>query len=206
MQGFGGSPYIAIEIDGSSNNKILSSRIGTSLPGNTDGTANFTGISIINGATGNFVGDGNGLHGNVIGNSSFGIRINGSNGNTITGNHIGIGLNGDSDVGNSIGIDVFNSSGTIIGIAGDHTNLISYNSSQGIRLQGATNTSIANNYIGIDQTGLLDRGNGTGIEVYSASDLRFDQKDQVFDVSHLPQGIYFISIDERVMRKQGDLF
>jgi gliding motility-associated-like protein len=172
MQGFIGSSIAAIKIDGSTatGNHILGNRLGTTLAGNASGSANFTGVDIRNGAIGNFIGDGTSIGSNVIGVNTFGIRINDSNSTTISGNHIGIGLDGSSQVGNSIGVDVFNSDGTIIGIPDDFKNNISNNSSEGIRLISSLNTVIVNAYVGVDQTGLLDRGNGNGIRITDNSD------------------------------------
>ncbi|WP_420315725.1 BspA family leucine-rich repeat surface protein [Ekhidna sp.] len=172
MRGFSGAPNAAILVDGSGAiaNEIYGCKLGVSLTGNVTDAANYSGISINNGATGTIIGDGTLSGANVIGGNSFGIRINNSSDNTIiSGNRIGIGLDGSSIVANSIGIDVLNSDGTSIGISGDLVNVISNNSSEGIRLSGATNTDVLNNYVGVDITGLLDRGNGIGIEVASAS-------------------------------------
>lgn len=165
IQGFSSASYAGIFIDGGDGNEIYGNYLGTDNTGNGSGTANHSGIYINNGATGTIIGDGTSNGMNIIGNNSFGIRIAGASDNTIiSGNHIGIGLDGDTDVGNSRGIDVFSTDGTQIGVSGDVVNIIS-NNSEGIRINGGNNTIIYNNYIGVDVTGVLDRGNG-GAGVY----------------------------------------
>jgi len=172
LQGFTGAPNGAISIDGATatGNYILANRIGSTINGNGLGTANYAGVYIRNGATGNFIGDGTGLNGNVIGNNSFGIYIrDGADANVVSGNNIGIGLDGNSLLGNSRGIDVFSSNDVEIGRVGEFRNLISDNS-DGIYLQTALRTVIVNNYLGTDDTGNAAAGTGQGIWIRTNSD------------------------------------
>ena len=173
MRGFNNASRAAILVDGPAaiGNTITGCRLGVTPSGNVTDSPNHSAIMVDNGASGTNIGDGTIVGSNVIGGNSFGIRIRTNSPSTeISGNYIGIGLDGTSDVGNSIGIDIFNSSSTSIGKANQDPNVISYNNNQGIRLQGSASTTIVNNYIGTDKTGLLDRGNGIGLEVHANSD------------------------------------
>ncbi|MEP2024663.1 BspA family leucine-rich repeat surface protein [Reichenbachiella sp.] len=174
MRGFANAPNAAILVDGSvaTANEIYACKLGVTLGGNTTDAANYSGIYINNGATGTVIGDGTLAGANVIGGNSFGIRIAGaSNSTVISGNRIGIGLDGDSNVGNTRGIDISGSTGTLIGVAGELVNIISHNGSEGIRINGSTNTNVINSYIGVDATGVLDRGNGAqGVYLLNGSD------------------------------------
>ncbi|MEQ6119049.1 choice-of-anchor D domain-containing protein [Reichenbachiella sp. MALMAid0571] len=174
IQGFSGTVQGAIAIDGSSatGNLIIGNYLGTNSSATGVGTSNYAGVIIDNGATGNFIGDGTATGRNVIGNNTFGIYIrNGSGNTTISGNSIGIALNGNTAIGNiGRGIDIFSSNDTKVGVAGELPNVISSNSNEGIRVNGSPNTTIVNNLVGVDISGLLGRGNGTGIEIINSSD------------------------------------
>ncbi|MCB9236529.1 MAG: BspA family leucine-rich repeat surface protein [Flammeovirgaceae bacterium] len=173
MQGFLDAGRAALLINGAGaiDNGIYANYLGTNVSGNAAGTTNHSGIYINGGATGTVIGDGTANGRNVIGGNSFGIRIaNASNNTTITGNYIGIGIDGATAIGNARGIDMFNVDGCVIGVSDDLPNVIGTTGGTGAYLNGATGTTIANNYIGVDATGLLDRGNDTGIWLRNGSD------------------------------------
>jgi CSLREA domain-containing protein len=110
-------------------------------------------------------------YGNVIaGNNNFGIVINGSTNTQIAGNYIGLGSNAASQLIVSIpnaagGIEVhseeFPATNTQIGLPSPDLstnrlrNFIAGNTGPGIVLRGAdtTNTTIVNNYIGLNDLG-----------------------------------------------------
>jgi CSLREA domain-containing protein len=110
-------------------------------------------------------------YGNVIaGNNNFGIVINGSTNTQIAGNYIGLGSNASSQLIVSIpnaagGIEVhseeFPATNTRIGLPSPDLstnrlrNFIAGNTGPGIVLRGAdtTNTTIVNNYIGLNDLG-----------------------------------------------------
>jgi parallel beta-helix repeat protein len=163
IQGFGASPRAAIELSGVSatDNSIIGNYIGTDLAGSSTGTANFRGVAVLLGASGNSIGDGSMAGQNVISNNTFGIYINGADNNTVIGNIIGLDITGSNILGNAgSGVEVISSDGTLIGINGNLRNVISGNNQEGISLGSSTNTVIVNNYIGLNSAGTVDLGNG----------------------------------------------
>jgi hypothetical protein len=177
-----GTTGIGIRINNATatNNQIAGNYIGN-RPGDPAAYPNArAGIQIDTGATGNFIGIGtNPGDRNVIsGNGSLAVRGDGilvqnAPSNTIQGNYIGLGLNASfatvvlPNTGN--GVDVVESSGTIIGGAQPTLrNTISGNGLDGIILTGAssTGTAITGNYIGLNETGTSDLGNtGNGVRI-----------------------------------------
>lgn len=130
-------------------------------------TANgLSGIHLEGGADDNVIG-GVGCQGNLIsGNTGAGISINGSLGNDIEGNVIGLHINGASAIPNGgHGIHVINNShytsiGDILGVNG---NVISGNGSgssgDGIFINASVGCNIRANVIGLDATGTYGIGN-----------------------------------------------
>ncbi len=162
MEGFTNASTAAINLDQSSstNNFVIGNYIGTDISGNATGAGNFRGIALTNSASNNHIGDGSGGGINVIGNNAFGIYINGADNNIVSGNYIGMGIDGSTAIGNAgSGVEILNSTGSIIGVPGDQQNIISNNNLEGISLTSASGTNIRNNYIGTDVNGLLARGN-----------------------------------------------
>lgn len=103
-----------------------------------------------------------------------GIEINGSDNNIIEGNYIGLDVEGTVDVGNKLmGIAIKgDSDGNLIGgTSAAARNLISGNEKSGIEITGTSNNNlIQGNYIGLEKTGLVDKGNKeNGILVSSAT-------------------------------------
>ena len=125
--------------------------------------------------------DGNKIRNNVIGSSGGdGIHIrDDSDNNWVWGNTVGLAVDGSTDRGNAVhGIHISGTTtGNIIGgdgIGGDDTaerNVIGGNGVEGINVgTGSTNLRIAENYIGLDATGTLDRGNAAnGIFVFESN-------------------------------------
>ncbi len=170
--GFTGAGNSALVIDGASGTVISGNYVGTSPNGQAVGASNFRGITLENSATGNFIGDGTAGGINVISNNSFGVYINSSDDNTISGNIIGLDLDGNTDLGNfGSGIEVINSDNTNIGVNGDQRNVISGNDQRGINLSASLNTLIVNNYIGYPGSGVSNVGNGwEGIYIDATSE------------------------------------
>lgn len=143
---------------GTSLNSVEANLIGTDFTGIniSAATQNGVGVSLENGASGNFIGS-PGL-GNVIGGNNEGIGIyTGANGNMVQSNYIGIGLDGISSVGNSIN-GILDNSGTANNyFGGDYSlNEENYigNNQRGIRLNNAGNGSqIYGNGIGVTPGG-----------------------------------------------------
>jgi parallel beta-helix repeat protein len=138
--------------------KVTSCRIGTNSFG-TGGWPNSTGIMIVGSANG-----GHTISNNIIsGNSGFGLQINGSINNTITGNYFGISSDGTTPVPNSFhNIQLLNSANnnTIGGNTSALRNIISACNQRGISIENnSTGNIIKGNYIGLDATGTTPRGN-----------------------------------------------
>ena len=164
MTGFAGAPNAAITISGASatGNMVLGNYIGTNLSGTATGSTSLRGIAILSSASNNFVGDGTLAGRNVICNNSFGVYINGADNNTVSGNLIGVDVTGTVAIGNvGSGVEIIGSDGTQVGVNGDLFNIISGNNLEGISLTAtSTNTTIVNNYIGVDVNGTLPIANG----------------------------------------------
>jgi Ca2+-binding RTX toxin-like protein len=169
-----GNSSAGILIIGGGSNTIAGNYIGTSADG-TGSIANFDGI-FLQSTSGNIIGtDGsndafNANERNIIsGNQDRGIVLDGNN--IVAGNWIGVDVNGNAQsnqfgiqltgVGARVGTD---SNGTA---DADERNVISGNSNGGIIMSSEAAT-VAGNYIGLDPTGLLARGNAiTGIHINS---------------------------------------
>ena len=93
----------------------------------------------------------------ISGNTAAGIVLegNGTRGNVITGNRIGVSANGDQPVSNHYGIIVMtNANGNRIGGAtAVERNIISANTEIGIYIESSDSNIVCGNYIGVDATG-----------------------------------------------------
>jgi uncharacterized repeat protein (TIGR01451 family) len=150
---------------GSNTNLVQGNYIGLN-PAGTGPVANtFSGIAIDSSA-GNTIGGTAAGAGNVIsGNTQQGMWINNSDGTLIQGNIIGLNEAGDGPVANgNIGIVIEGAStNTVVGgTTANHRNIISANTSYGVYINGAgtTGNRVEGNYIGLDQAGTGDQGNG----------------------------------------------
>lgn len=100
------------------------------------------------------------------GNDGGGIYLNTNGGNTIQGNYIGTDTSGSSVSANHWGINMQSSDGNTIGGSDPgQGNVISGNSSMGIRISTSDNNVIQGNFIGTDATGASALGNGQGLWV-----------------------------------------
>jgi hypothetical protein len=163
---------IAIAGSGAITNYVIGCYIGND---GTNRQSNGIGVEIFAKASSNFIGDGNLDHRNIIsGNRDIGVFIHGALSNEVNGNYIGTNKTGDAQLGNGIGVEILESSNTLIGGPRDlvkgslekPANIISGNSRQGVRIpnEGAggtptTGTRIQGNYIGVDKTGTKALGN-----------------------------------------------
>ncbi len=122
---------------------------------------------------------GNTIRGFAIGNFAVnGILLLGGS-NTVAGNYLGLSADGTTtaanntnDVAQNGGIRVESAGNTIGGTADADRNVVSGNFYTGITLigAGATGNEIYGNYIGLDASGTLDRGNADeGIDLQFAS-------------------------------------
>jgi hypothetical protein len=158
---------IAIGGSAAGNNLIIGNHIGTDADG-TAGLGNvLDGVFIGLGAQHNTVGGDTPAERNVIsGNGWDGVGIHSSEtmSNTVTGNYIGLAANGIDDLGNNYhGVYIYGGSknNTIGGDSIGERNLISENGRNGVYLAGAetSGNTVTGNFIGTDESGLLDKGN-----------------------------------------------
>lgn len=175
FQGFTSSNFAAILITGASatGNGVYGNYIGTDILGTSITFGNHSGIYLSSSASGNFIGDGTSAGRNVIGGNSFGIRfLSSANSNIISGNYVGLGSDGTSAIANSFGINISGSTDNQIGQKGENPNIISNNSSIGMRVQNtSTGTIILNNYFGVQSDGTTGAGNsGDALQILSSSD------------------------------------
>jgi len=105
-----------------------------------------------------------------------GILIDGAGGGggaTITGMRVGIDYSDVAAPNNADGVNIFNSGNNVIGgTTATQRNIISANLDGGVQISGANgdNNTVLGNYIGLDGTGTLDRGNGVqGVSIAGGS-------------------------------------
>ena len=134
---------------------------------------NGTGIALREAADSNIIGGAVAGDANVISNSADtadtttfgdGIRIEGGDSNTVTGNLVGTGPDGDTDAGNrgGLGVDSGATGNLIGGAAADARNVISGSALSGVSVSGASTTGnrFEGNRIGTDVTGAFAIENG----------------------------------------------
>jgi parallel beta-helix repeat protein len=178
IRDFGGS---GIQINsGSDNNTIAGNFLGaiTHTGDGADITEANTGFGIRVDGSNNTIGGILDADRNVIsGNTKSGIYLFNSHNNTIQGNYIGTDAAGTSDIngttatnGQSGILIISGSTGNLIGTDADGTddikerNVISGNNWYGVDIigPGTSNNTVAGNYIGTDETGLVALGNAQG--------------------------------------------
>lgn len=169
------STGVVIVGSGVADNKVLGNYIGTSASGAVSRGNGEGGIFIGNGASNNIIGGATQFERNVIsGNTGRGVMIASpaplvSAGNRIMGNYIGTSAGGDGAVGNSAE-GVFVGSGTTLTTLGIG-NVISGNSSLGIRIQQSNGNLVKGNLVGTDASGMNRLANGeSGIWVQDSDD------------------------------------
>ena len=164
VQGF---PLNGVQFIGSANCTVQACFIGTDLTGTVAIGNGLNGIQAEGGSNNNTFGGSTLCQGNLIaGNGGAGVSINGSTGNIVRGNSIGLSSTGVAAVPNgNAGILVINASNSTI-IGGSLTaeaNIISGNGTgltgNGINIDGSSNCIIRGNYIGVDATGNVGLGN-----------------------------------------------
>jgi hypothetical protein len=175
----------------SNHNLIEGNYIGTDVTGThglnngvlgTFGQWQNYGVAIEDGCSGNQVGGILPGAGNLISGNFAGVIIGGtgSNNNVVAGNRIGTDLTGTKTVKNanygvSVGGQATNNwiGGPDVYYKGQfyhQGNVISGNGFNGVVITGTTNTTVENNKIGTDVTGMKALGNGSdGVAISSAS-------------------------------------
>ncbi len=128
--------------------------IGTNINGTT-ALPNAVGVRVSD-ALSNTIGGTTPVARNLISGNSNGVILNGvATANTVEGNYIGTDVNGTAALSNHTGVEISAASGnTIGGTTAGARNLISGNSSEGIRIaDGASENVVEGNYIGTDVNG-----------------------------------------------------
>jgi hypothetical protein len=160
-------PFNAIQLIGSSNNTIRACYIGTTQNGNAAAGNGQNAIQVELSSNNNLFGGPNACDRNIIAaNTGAGVSIVSSNFNTISNNYIGVSASGTLDLGNN-SVGVFMCCGSNNNIIGGSTlnerNIISNNgtgiSANGIDINGCSNITIRNNYVGLNAAGTAAMGN-----------------------------------------------
>lgn len=148
---------------------------GTSAVGNGMGGVRVQGASTNNTIGGSVALPGTGAGNLISGNTSFGVRIDGTgtSNNRVQGNLIGTNAGGDAPLGNAgDGVAILDSTdNTVGGDAPDLMNVISGNfpaSAQGIEISGggSTRNTVSGNLVGTDMAGTASVANvGGGVTV-----------------------------------------
>ena len=181
-----GNGSAGIALFAASSNTIAGNFIGTDLTGTAaipNGHNNNSGLAAVHfgaNSSHNLIGtNGDGQNdsseGNIIsGNSHVGIYLTGpnTNNNILAGNHVGVDITAGSALGNLQGIILgVGADYNLIGTNADGTsdlhegNYIGGNSKYGLSISGSFN-QISGNYIGTDNSGTADFGNGmVGISI-----------------------------------------
>lgn len=150
----GNSQYgIFITDTNTAGNRIVGNYLGTDFSGSNAVPNGKSGIIIGGGAGGNIVGGGAGtLTRNVIsGNTEYGIYLADTTSNSVFGNFLGVDAGGENALGNALSGIILSSSAheNFVGNLGLGTgNVISGNAEYGIVLEGASDNTIQQNFIG----------------------------------------------------------
>jgi CSLREA domain-containing protein len=150
-----GGNYIGVTLYGSSvtGNTIIGNYIGTNGSGVGAMPNTYAGIAIMSGAHHNRVGGSGGERNLISGNTGFGVAItdDGSDGNLVTNNYIGVTVDGDNALGNgATGVLIEEADENRIG--GDTPydwNLISGNSGIGVEIRAGEDNIVSGNIIGL---------------------------------------------------------
>jgi hypothetical protein len=156
---------VLIGDEGTDDNVVAGNYIGTDVNG-TDALANGGhGVEIVEGAKNSTIGGSTDGERNVIsGNERYGIRISdeGTDGNVVSGNYIGVDATGLAALGNNgDGVIVTNGANhnRVGGATAGERNVISANGCLGVGLD-TNNNVVSGNYIGVDASGMAALGNG----------------------------------------------
>ena len=130
-------------------NVVVGNYIGTDATGNT-AMPNDVGVHIAFGGE-NTVGGITEAERNVISGNWLGVQIHAGDGNVVVGNYIGVGADGETHVPNGVGVKIKadSANNTVGGVAQGEGNLIAFNASHGVLVDGniAINNAIRRNSI-----------------------------------------------------------
>ncbi len=176
----GSNYYIRNFISGNNKDGVLidSSATGNSVLGNfvglgvsgTQGVSNLNGIEIAGNS--NTIGGTSSTGANVLsGNKNDGILLDSTaSANLIQGNDAGTDFTGQKAVANSIGIEVAGAGNTLGGTVSAARNLVSGNSSDGVKLDStASGTLVIGNSIGVNSVDAALANSGNGLNILSTT-------------------------------------
>ncbi len=149
-----------------SGNLVAGNYIGTDVNGTAAVGNSASGVELTDAPSNTIGGDTAGERNVIAGNDGSGVVISGStaSGNSVSGNYIGTNAAGTGALGNTdSGVLIDGSSlNTVGGSSAAARNVISGNTTSGVRIYGAaaSENTISANYIGTDATGAADLGNG----------------------------------------------
>ena len=166
---------------GTTGNEILGNYIGTDKNGtNALGNAE-AGVLVFSVSDNTVGGTAAGARNIISGNGQDGVRISGNasigvaTGNEVLGNFIGTRANGTETLGNGEdGVEILDARVNVVGgTAAGARNIISGNQDDGVQISGnlATDNQVSGNFVGTDENGTADLGNGNGgAEISSGAD------------------------------------
>lgn len=173
-----GNGWEGVGIHGSEtvSNTVSGNYIGTDATGTSSVSNELHGVRIYGGSRDNTIGGSTPGRRNVIsGNAQQGVRImgDGTTGNAVSGNYIGVDTSGLTALENGTGgvMIAEGAQGNLVG-GWDRgmRNVIAGNGGTGVSLldTGTTNNRVSANYIGVDATGLTALANSSsGVMIYS---------------------------------------
>lgn len=173
-----GNGGVGISLNSSNSNSIVGNHVGVNAAGTGAVGNSSIGILLVNGSNSNLIGGATLDERNIISNNGSGLTgnglaIDGSTGNIIRNNYIGVDVTGSVAMGNAEnGISLNVAPNSIIGGSGAlEGNVISNHNFHAIVLNGASNNvDIQGNVIGTNAAGTVAMGNDdSGVIVINSS-------------------------------------
>jgi CSLREA domain-containing protein len=162
-----------IQLENDGLNLIAGNFIGTDATA-MNPVANGNGVVVVAGIFNEIGGQDPAARNIISGNTGDGVQMSGdSTGvNSVEGNYIGTRKDGDSALSNNIGVNMFGfAGGNIIGCETENgDNVISGNTTAGIRINESDSNTIEGNLIGTDKTGVHAIPNGVGVDISDSAD------------------------------------
>jgi hypothetical protein len=166
---------------GTTGNEILGNYIGTDKNGTSALGNSEEGVLIFSVSDNTVGGTTAGARNVISGNNQDGVQISGNasigvaTGNQVLGNFIGTRAIGSEALANTEdGVDIFDARvNTVGGTASGAGNVISGNQDDGVEISGnlSTDNQVLGNFVGTDENGTADLGNGNdGVEISSGAD------------------------------------
>ena len=166
---------------GTTGNEILGNHIGTDKNGDNALGNSEAGVLIFSVSDNTVGGTAAGTRNVISGNAQDGVRISGNasigvaTGNEVLGNFVGTRANGTEALGNGEdGVEILDARvNTVGGTSSAARNVISGNQDDGVQVSGnlAADNQVSGNFVGTDENGTSDLGNGNGgVEISSGAD------------------------------------